>query len=215
MVAAKITAIAVIVISLIIGVISFYIMSENPKIKKKKQMEEMISQLINFIIFIWLGKILVNITIFIKDPLAILAYPSGSYAFYLAVLFSALTLAYKAVRKQMDVIGFIQSFIPVFLVASFVYEFIQIVWQDNTYSTWYVALLAILLILFQLIKDRIATGISTMVILICWSAGMVTLTFIQPFVTVFGYIMEPWFIGLFFIASFILLIERRRRNGWN
>lgn len=215
MVAAKITAIAVIVISLIIGVISFYIMSENPKIKKKKQMEEMISQLINFIIFIWLGKILVNITIFIKDPLAILAYPSGSDAFYLAVLFSALTLAYKAVRKQMDVIGFIQSFIPVFLVASFVYEFIQIVWQDNTYSTWYVALLAILLILFQLIKDRIAAGISTMVILIGWSAGMVTLTFIQPFVTVFGYIMEPWFIGLFFIASFILLIERRRRNGWN
>lgn len=215
MVAASVSSIAVIVISLIAGVISFYLMSESPKMQKKKQTEEMASQFVNFIIFIWLGKILLNVTIFIKDPLAVLAYPSSSSSFYLAVLFSTLTLAYKAVRKLMDVPAFIQSFILVFLVASFVYEFIQIIWKDNTYSIWYVALLTILLILYQLIRDRIASGKVIMTMLIGWSFGMVVLAFVQPFATVFGYIMAPWFVGLFFIICSILLIERGRRNGWN
>lgn len=212
MVATKLSSIAIIVISIIVGCIAFYVVSDLAKVQKKKQIETITSQLINFIIFIWLGKILVNFAIFIKDPLAVLAYPSNSSAFYLAVLGSALTLTYNAKRKQMNVLVFTHSFIQVFLVASFVYEFIQIAWHNNTYSIGYMVLLTTLLILFQLIRDRINPNTLTMIMLIGWSAGLIGLTFVQPFVTVFGYIMAPWFVGLFFISCFILLIGRGCRN---
>lgn len=209
MVAASVSSIAIIVISIIVGIISFYIMSDGPKVQKKKQIEDITSQLINFVIFIWLGKIVLNFAIFIKDPLAILAYPSHSYALYLAVLFSALTLTYKGARKQMDVLAFINSFIPVFLLSSFVYEFIQIVWNDNTYFIGNIVLLTILLIFFLIIRGRIVTGAFTMMMLIGWSAGMVVMSFVQPFATVFGYIIAPWFVGVFFITCFILLLIGR------
>lgn len=217
-VVSKLMSFGMIALSMVVGFISFYIMSDLSKDQKNRHVEEMMSQLINFIIFIWLGKVVLNFSVFIKDPLAILAYPSNSEAFYLAVLFSALLLVYKSKRQRLDVQAFIESFLPVFLVASFVYEFIQLVWNHNTYAFGYLVLLTVLLVLFFLIRERLATNMLIMMILTVWSAGMLLLTFMQPFVTVFGFIMAPWFIGLFFIISFLIIIMKHRKrdlNGWN
>ncbi|WP_240510215.1 hypothetical protein [Virgibacillus profundi] len=115
----KIMSIGIIVISIVAGLIFFYIVSDLPKEKRKVHIEEMVAQLINFIIFIWLGKIILNFFIFIKDPLAILAYPSDSDAFYLALLFSAIVLMYKSKRNEIDILLFIESFLSVFLVRHF------------------------------------------------------------------------------------------------
>ncbi|MGY0692768.1 hypothetical protein ACW2QC_08245 [Virgibacillus sp. FSP13] len=217
MVASKLMSVGLIVISLVVGFISFYMMSDLSKEKKKRHVEEMVSQLINFIIFIWLGKVILNFSIFIKDPLAILAYPSNSEAIYLAVLFNALLLVYKSKRQRLGQ-AFIESFLTVFLVASFVYEFIQLVWNNNTYSFGYLVLLAVLLVLFFLIRGRITVITLITTILTVWSAGIFLLLSMQPFVTVFGYIMAPWFVGLFFIISLLIIIIRYRkrdRNGRN
>ncbi|WP_230856172.1 MULTISPECIES: hypothetical protein [Bacillaceae] len=218
MIVSKLISIGIIAVSMFAGFISYYITSDLSKEQRKKHMEEMISQLINFIIFIWLGKVILNFSIFIKDPLAILAYPSNSQSFYLAVLFSGLLLVYKSKRQQLYVLEFIESFLHVFLVASFTYEFIQLVWNDNTYAFGYLVLLTVLLVLFFLTRGRIAVITIIIMILTGWTAGVLLLTFIQPFVTVFGYIMAPWFVGLFFISSILLIIfkhRKRDRNGRN
>lgn len=209
--ASVLSTITIIIISMIMGLICFYVMSDLPKIQRKKQIEEMTSQLINFVIFIWLGKILLNLTIFIRDPLAILAYPSNSFAFYLAVLFSALLLTYKSIRKKVDVFTLMNSFIPVFLVASFVYEFIQIVWHNNTYSIGYLAWLSVLLIMYLLIRDHVITYTLTIIMLSGWAAGKLVLAIVLPFTTVFGYIMTPWFLVLFFTICFSLLFKQRKQ----
>lgn len=208
----KLISIAIIVVSLIVGFISYYIFSDLTKKQKKKHIEEMISQLINFIIFIWLAKIILNFSLLIKDPLAILAYPSNSEAFYLAVLFSALMLIYKSKRKQVNVLAFLEAFLPVFLVASFIYEFIQLVWNNNTYAFGYIILLTVLLTSFLFISGRISTSTLIIMMLIGWTAGMLLLAFIQPFATVFGYIMAPWFVGVFFIISLSLILFKRRKK---
>ncbi|ASK64036.1 hypothetical protein CFK37_18685 [Virgibacillus phasianinus] len=218
LVVSKLMAIGVIIFSMLAGFIFFYIVSDLSKAQKKRLLEEMISQLINFMIFIWLGKVLLNLSIFIKDPLAILAYPSNSNAFYLAVLFSAVVLAYKSKRRKMDVPLFMESFLPVFLVASFFYEFIQLVWHDRVYSLGYIILLTVLLITFLLVRDRISGSVLLIVMLCGWSAGVVLIAYTQPFATVFGYLMDPWFVGLFFIVSILIIIfnkRKRDRNGWN
>ncbi|WP_106497987.1 hypothetical protein [Lentibacillus sp. Marseille-P4043] len=214
-VASKLMSIAIIVLSVIVGLVFYYVLSDETKVRKMKQLEEFASQLINFVIFIWIGKIILHFSVFIKDPLAILAYPSGSQGFYLAVLFSGFVLAYKSKRGRINMLAFIASFLPVFLAASFTYEFIQLIWNNNTYSFGYIVLLTILMVSYLLIRGHVTTRTLICLILIGWTTGILVLSFIQPFVTVFGYIMAPWFVGVFFIVSLFLLIRKRDRNGRN
>lgn len=206
------TAISIIFMSFVVGISAFYYTSDLSKTLKKKHIAEITSQLVNFVIFIWVGKIVLNLPVLIKDPLAILAYPSNAQAFYLAVLFSTLTLAYKHVRRKMDVTSLINAFLPVFLIASFVYEFTQFFWSNDRYAIGYIALLAVLLVVYLFTYNHIKATTLTIMMVIGWSTGKLVLTFILPFTTVFGYIMEPWFLGLFFITSVLLLIFRLRKK---
>ncbi len=211
-VAQVLSMVAILAISVAIGFVAFYLTSDLSKVHKKQWITEMLSQLINFVIFIWLGKIVWHFDLFIQDPLAILAYPSNAQAFYLAVLFIVLTLAYKQFRGKLDIHAFMYVCIPVFLVASFVYEFIQFVWENHTSAIGYLALLALLLIVFVFIRDRLNHSAVTIVMMMGWTAGVLLLTLIQPLTTVFGYIMVPWFAGVLFVASILLLIINRRKK---
>ncbi|WP_164219036.1 hypothetical protein [Virgibacillus sp. YIM 98842] len=211
-IASRIESIGIIIASLAIGLISFYVLSDLPKKQKKKLMEELTSLLINFIIFIWVGKILLNISLFIQDPLAVLAYPGDSGAFYLAVLFTAISVIYKTLRKSFNIPVFAETFLHVFLVASFFYEFIQMILGDHTYSFGYMVVLAMLLILFFVMRGRISLFVLLITILAGWVAGVLVLSMIQPFVTVFGYIVAPWFIGLFFIGCLLIIIFSKRKR---
>ncbi|WP_338657088.1 hypothetical protein V6B14_23015 (plasmid) [Sporosarcina psychrophila] len=206
------TSIAIIILSLSVGFLSFYLMSDLSKKKKKIYMEELASQLINFVIFMWIGKVLLNFPVFIKEPLTILAYPSNSYAFYLAVFFSAITITIKSKRQKIDIIPFFNAFTHVFLVASFVYEFTQIVWNNNTYSIRYLGLLAVLIIVIVVMRDRIATYVLNIIMLVGWTLGTLGLAFMMPFTMVFGYTMAPWFLGLILIACLRLLICKKRKK---
>ncbi|WP_102344940.1 hypothetical protein [Bacillus sp. Marseille-P3661] len=202
----KLMSLSVTIISLIAGVLSFYIMSDSPKEQKKRQIEEITSQLINFIIFVWISKVILNISIFISDPLAILAYPSDSSAFYLAILISVVFLFYKSKRGQLDMVLFIQAFIPIFLTSSFLYEFLKFILDDNALAVGRMVLLAILLVL-----SLFQPGI--MVMLVSWTVGMFILVILQPYVTVFGYIMAPWFLAVFFVAALAIhLVNQRKRD---
>src|SRR5699024_2275046 len=122
-IASKAATIGIIIISLAVGVIFYYFFNNQPKSEKKKYTDELISQLINFIIFVWVGKILLNLSVFIEDPLAVLAYPGDSNAFYLAVLFTAIIVIYKGLRKNLNLFAFAESFTFVFLISLFFYEF--------------------------------------------------------------------------------------------
>ena len=212
-IASKLIMIGIVAISVLAGLISFYIMTDLPKDAKKRQIGELTSSLINFILFIWLGKIFANWQIFISDPLAVLAYPSNSVAFYVAVLFSGAVLVYKSKYKKMKVLHFMDTFIHVFLMASFVYEFIQLVWNNNPFSLGYLVLFTMLLISYFLLQERLTTTKLIIVMLVGWSFGMVGISLCHPYITVFGYMISPWFIGVFFlIGTFMIITNYRKRD---
>ncbi|RKQ30807.1 hypothetical protein D8M06_15410 [Oceanobacillus halophilus] len=208
----KILAVGIMVFSFIIGLITFYMMSDLSKKEKKEQVEEIISQLINFVIFIWIGKIILNISIFIEDPLAILAYPSDSRAFYFSVLLSGFVLFYKYKKKQMDIVTFIHSFIHVFLVASFLYEFIQFVWNDNAFSFGNMVVIVILMVIFLFMQGYVSNYMAFFTILVLWSIGMFLLSLIQPYITVFGYMIDVWFVGVFLLINVIIIYLNNRKR---
>lgn len=205
-------SIAIIMISFVIGFSFFYFTSPLSKSGKKLQLEEITSQLINFVIFIWIGKIILNITLFMSDPLAVLAYPSNSHAFYIAALFIVLNIGYKMKRHQFNARILLASFVPIFLVSSFVYEFIDIVWNGNTYSWSYLGLLMVLLVLFMIFQERVSSMKLTYNLFLAWSLGKLTLAMILPFTTVFGYTMSPWFLIVLSILLGVLIIYNLRKR---
>src|SRR5690625_2965938 len=154
----KLISFAIVIVSFIIGIISFYIMNPLPKAKRKQYIEELSSQVINFVLFIWVSKVILNLPLFFTDPIVVLSYPSNSHAFYLAVLFSSLLLLYKWAKKKINMVAFIESGILVFLVTSFSYELIQIVINKEPFTFKYLVLLAVLLSLFFMLVGRIKTS---------------------------------------------------------
>ncbi|WP_461176709.1 hypothetical protein [Virgibacillus ainsalahensis] len=206
-------SIGMMVFSIGVGFIILVIFGGLSKEQRKDYLEEMISQLINLVIFVWIGKIILNFPVFMEDPMSILAYPSDSDSFYLAVLFSGALFFYKSSKWYLDTLLFLKSFLFVLLTASFAYEFIQYIWNDNQFAFGYLILLTVLLLLFIFMQNRVASSTLILVILTVWSLGVLLLWFIQPFVTIFGYMMTPWFLGLVFAIgfSFILFCKRKRR----
>lgn len=186
----------------------------SPKKEKKKQIDELTSQIVNFVIYIWIAKILLNLSLFITDPMAVLAYPSSAEAFYLAALFSVITLAIQSYRKKLQVIPLIMTFIPVFLISTFLFEFMQFTVMDESYAISQIVLSGLLLIVFYWIQGKVSIDLLILIMLVGWSVGMMGLTFMQPFVTVFDYLMKPWFIGTFFVGMFaLILLHRRKRDN--
>lgn len=134
LITAKLISLAIIIASVLVGIISFYLMSPLAKVEKKQFIEELSSQVINFVLFIWVAKIILNLPLFITEPIVVLTYPSNSHAFYLAILLSALLLVYKSVKKKINIFAFIKSGVLVFLVTSFTYEMIQIVVNKDMFT---------------------------------------------------------------------------------
>ena len=211
-IASKLMAIGMIALSLAIGFLSFFLFSDLTKEKKKRYIEELTSQIINFVVFIWLGKIVLNLSVFISDPLSILAYPSDSNAFYFAFVLEALLLLYQSKRKNKNVLPLMESFAHVFLISSFVYEFIQFVTVDNPYTLGYLILLAILIGVFFILRERMSITILLMIQVTAYSIGMIILSFVQPFITVFGYMIAPWFVRVFFVMSIGGLTYKLRKR---
>src|SRR5699024_3336455 len=136
--------IGVIVGSFLIGFIFFYVTSPMTKKSRKHALDHLSNLLIIFVVGIWIGKIVLNINVFVKDPFAILAYPSDSSAFYFASFLTMVYIGWKVSRKTVTDFNMLIAFVPVFLASSFTYEFIQMMWCDNIFCWMYMWLLTIL-----------------------------------------------------------------------
>src|SRR5690625_1283933 len=174
-------------------------MSRETKEIKKKQIEGIFSLLINFIIYIWIGKIVQHFPFILKDPLAVLAYPSNSLSFYIATGLIIFHLVYLVVRHKENVNTILQVFLPIFLASIFVYEFIGIVIQksDQNWLTFIWILILFLTYVFYGNKKKYMNKI----ILILWCGGQFIIASIIPYTTVFGYMLT----SIYFIVLLIIL----------
>lgn len=203
----KLILISIIAISFALAFVAFYVMSSLSKKQRKEQVEEITSQLINFVLFLWLAKILLNLPLFLQDPLAVLAYPSNSESFYLAVLFTGGLLLYKARKRKIAGGLLAHSFLQVFLAASFFYEFIQMMWRENPFSFPYLVVYGVLLVLFHVLQGRAGRQNQISLVLGAGAAGFFAISFLLPYLSIFGYIVDSWFLALVLAACFGLLIK--------
>lgn len=197
------------VVSWLIGFIIFYLFTPMKKAERKQQFQEVTSQLVNFILFLWLGKILLNFSSFVKSPLAILAYPSNAQSFYFATFLTFVIIAYKHIKKQIDVSGLLEAFMTIFVVASFAYEFFQLVVNHNTYGIYQFVLAAILILFYLGIQTFVKPKQIGAVMGIAWSIGALGLYTIQPLFIIFGYTLAPWFLIVLLTGSSVYLMNTK------
>lgn len=189
------------ILSFLIGLGTFYIVDAGEKKQKKKQIEEVTSMVIQFIIYVWLGKILVHIKIFFSDPIAVLAHPSDSKAFYIATLLTLLHLAYKARQRTIDVHRFMRAFIPILIYTSFMYEFLQIVTGQSIFHLYFILIMSLTAGYIALDKPN-RQHTFPYYTLIVWLSGLLIISLGKGYITLFGYLLQP----IYFIACLLLAV---------
>lgn len=194
--------------SFLFGLIFFYLASPSPLPVKKERMDLMASQLINYVIFIWLGKIIFHIKLFLQDPFAVLAYPSSSEAFYIATLFFIGTILVQSYRGKLSITALLEVFVPVVIASSFMYEFIQMQFFEK--DAFFYLLVFILLLIAYVILDK---NLSNQILLFfLWATGLLFISFLAPFVMIFQFIVTRIFIIILMLIIIMVYLYYRRRN---
>lgn len=193
--------IGTLIFSFIIGLITFYMVEAGPKKVKKQQMEEVISMVIQFIIYVWAGKIIVNVTTFMSDPLAVLAHPGDSKAFYVATILTLLHLAYKVKKGTMDVPVFINTFVPILLFTSFMYEFLQIITGETKFHLYFIWVM-LLAVGYIGLDNREQKSFLAYYLLMTWLGGVLVLSLSKGYLTMFGFLLPSYY----FFFSLLLSI---------
>lgn len=195
----------ILAVSAVFGSIIYMLMSDSVKSEKKQILEELLSQFINLIIFIYIIKIILNLDIFLADPLAVLAYPSDSTVFYSAIVLTAFVIIYKNLKRKLGLKGFLDGMITLFLTSSMMYEFIYFIIYSDTYSFVYFLVLAVIFLIFNFLYNRIEKKNLLITAVALWAAAIIILSAVYSTATVFDYTMQPWF-AVLLAAGVILLI---------
>lgn len=199
------TSIGILIVSFLAGIVFLYTVSSKPRDEKKQEVNTLISFVINFVLFIWAGKVLVNLPLLFSDPLVVLARPSDSKAFYVAVSLLVLNVIYHKVRLKLNVRALFHAFLLFFISASFMYEFIKITFSGNT-STWeYLVLLLILLVGMTMLEAKIKQTTLIYIVGGTWLLGQLILGALFSQIVIFTYLISPLFIIILGIGLLVLI----------
>lgn len=205
---AVLESIGIIALSIGIGFLYFYLLSPLKGKTKRKQINDAISLLINFIIYIWIGKIIANITVFISDPIAVLAFPSNAQAIYIATGLLIINIIYKQKRENMNISQSLFLYFPTFLAATFMYEMIQLIVNGQKYNVLTLLLIAVFLVVFTLQKKF--TTRSLIIMILINFVGLFLISLLSSLTTLFGYILAPsYFLILCLLLILFVYFEKR------
>lgn len=155
----------------------------------------------------------ISLTIFIDDPRAILAYPSDSQAFYVAAVLVLVYRKLKVVDNYRYFLDILYCLMYVFLSASFVYEFVQIILGREVFTWGYIGLLAALLIIIILLQNKLTTENLAFLSILGWSLGQLTLSIFYH-TNVFQFNLSPIFYSIIAIGSTVLFVYGKRVAQW-
>src|SRR5690625_2653605 len=179
-------------ISFISGMLMGFFIFTKPKETKKQLLEHITSLLINFVIYVWLGKVIIYLKQFISDPLSVLAYPADSKAFYVATVCLFINLMYRKYRHNEALTPMIQLFLPIFLSASSIYEFFNVVIDGHTGNRLYFLFMIMLTISYMIIHGNIPLRIQTILFGMILIVGQLLLSVFMAS-SVFSYRLSPYF----------------------
>lgn len=193
------------------GALFLYLTSPLDQEKKKLHMNKLIDSVLYLMIFTIVAKIILNMSLFFEDPVAVLAYPSNSTALYVALV---MTVVVMVMSKQKDVMlswGFIDSLFRFLVSSQFIQLFLTLSLTTYTVSIYQLGFLFIILLALLLksaARQNQLLGLWTL-----YGVGLFSLSFIDvmPF---FGYYVQGLFYLIFsLLGSFLVAILRKKQES--
>lgn len=113
------------VISLLLGFLILYWLSPFSKKYQKELINEISSLGTMFIVFLLISKALINLDIFLNDPRAVIAYPSNSHTFYLALIGIGVWVLWKLIfgKQTQHLRDTTITWMYIFFTSLFLYQF--------------------------------------------------------------------------------------------
>ncbi len=199
----------VLVISILVSMLLFRFLHPFNERKGKQYVDEIGTIFIGIAVSIIIGKILLNVSEFITDPIAILAYPSDSKAFYIGLLFVVVYVKWRVIRSYDHFEELFFSWMFVFFAASFLYEFVISVFGNGTGNGISMVIPFVLLIGFLLLYEKVAIGLLAILGMVLWSLGQLLFRIFDQ-TSIFQFYVSPIFYGLNLLIGIMLLLYRRK-----
>lgn len=189
----------------------YYLQSEQSKKVKKQVVDDILGHIIRLVLIMWAIKIVRHFSLFLTDPLAILAYPSDTNTFYLALVF-VLVIAWLEGRwKKKDVFSLLPPFFYMLFITLFIYESYVLFIQQSLYSFPYYLVLASILISYLIVPQKRTIWNQTWWAVSIWTLGSLVIFPVQPLVTIVQFRMTPIFALLLFMSMSYIYMKQERR----
>lgn len=195
-------SLGILFVSFVFGLGVYYVIDNEPKKIKKKRLDDVLSWLIQFIIYLWLAKIVVQLPKVLHDPIAVLAYPSNSIHFYVATALLFIHIAYKNRKQKTSITPLFETFSLVLVAALFMFEFLQIVTQEHTHLNFYFICLLAFLTVYVLFYQKWGKSKGANIISSLWILLASVLAFKNGYFMFFNFILAP----MYFVVLGLLLL---------
>lgn len=178
---------------------------------RKAMLAHLFSFITDFILLIWAAKLVLNAPQFFQEPIAILSLPAGSSAFYLAAV-GSVALVLSRIRKGVVEAGILPVLLQFFFLSSFLFEFIGYISSPHPATVINLLLYGCLALFSQLARLTPINSILFSVLL--WAAGSMAVLSVQPIISVFGFVLAPWFV-LTVALAVVGMVQIVKKEGFS
>lgn len=204
--------IGILVASLVFGIGLFYGSHTGSKRIKKQQIDVILSYSVQFVIYIWLGKMIASFPRILHDPIAVLASPADSTAFYIATFFILFHLFIQQKRRKMNDELLIKGFVPVFFATSFFNGFLQITINQDEMNLYFVWVMVLSIVSIWILQKPV-TWLQSSILMMIWAVGACIISLQKGYIVMFGFLLQPiYFIGIFLFFSGYTWLKMNKNN---
>ncbi|MFB1050172.1 hypothetical protein [Paraliobacillus sp. JSM ZJ581] len=205
------TSLLILVVSFVIGVIFFWFTSSIDKKEKSGYLDQVTSMLLSFILTLIGSKILLNWSLFLDDPIAVLAFPSNSTSFYIAFVGLLAYMGYTVKVKNKSFTTMSLSFFIVFLMSSFSFLIGQLLLLRMDVSLIELSVHFLLLMMWILFQAKMKEQSIVGVMIIIFGSIKLALSFFST-MFLFTFPLHSWFYFLLIVLGLLLFFIRKGRE---
>ncbi|WP_088074152.1 hypothetical protein [Litchfieldia alkalitelluris] len=194
-----------------------------------KEIRETIgNSVITFILTFLFGTFIFQIDMVIRDPIAVMSYPSGEQELYLATIFTITYLMYSSIKNKVGPFEYVHGLLYYLLPTSFIFEFwvqrngremwdgisVILPWDNHPISLYMLVFSAILLIILLKIES-VKVEQKVINILLIWTITLNLTALLDDYPVYFGIPVTQWFyLFLLSIVLGLVVINQIKKKGF-
>src|SRR5699024_12745607 len=127
-------------------ILFYYVVDHNDNQHKIYELDQFLNVLIQFILYLWLMKIIAQFSMVCQDRMSVLALPANSMHFLFASIILLVHLCFKYRNNTLATINLFQTGSFIIIASLFIYEILQLLTQPGADFNVMIVVLAALIV---------------------------------------------------------------------